>query len=753
MALVDWLREREPEQLVELLRVRPDLATPPPQDTRILAGRAGTRASVARACDHLDAFVLAVLEALVAANADAAPMGRAELAAWFGAAAPAARVDEALEKLVTLALAWGGDEISVVPAAREATGTFPGGLGREVEALHDADIPALLGELDEPELRLLHTLAEGPPIGRTKDAARLVPLEQATTPVQKLLARELLIRRDPETVELPRQVALTLRGDRPMGTVTVEEPLPTTKKLAQSTVDSTAAGEAGTLLRHLESIIGAWSRTPPPVLRSGGVGVRELRKLAKDLDVDEQRVALLVELLVGAGLVTDDEQQSPEWVPTNQADAWLHSPPEQRWFAIATAWLDLPRLPGLAGAKDERDKTLGPLTAELHRPLAPHTRYTVLRAIGEAAEGTALTDTEELVALLNWRTPRQAGRLRESVIRWTMAEANALGIAALGALSTAGRELLGTERESAVGAMAGAMPEPVDYVLVQADLTVVAPGPLQPELAAEMALVGDVESAGGATVYRVTESTARRALDAGRTAAELHALFQTRSKTPVPQSLTYLIDDVARRHGQLRGGAAGCFLRCDDPPVLTEMLAHKVAASLELRRIAESVVISPFSLIDVLSELREAGFTPTAEGPDGRVVDLRPSGRRIPARSRSRAGAPASSVPSEERLRTVVDNLRSADRAAATRRRSQVSVPAGTGGSASLSSTLAALRDAVNAQETVWIGLVDSRGTASQHVLRPTRIGGGVLEGEDTDSGDLRRLPLHLITTVALVDS
>jgi len=39
-------------------------------------------------------------------------------------------------------------------------------------------------------------------------------------------------------------------------------------------------------------------------------------------------------------------------------------------------------------------------------------------------------------------------------------------------------------------------------VLAQADLTVIAPGPLRQDLAAEMALVADIESAGGATVYR-----------------------------------------------------------------------------------------------------------------------------------------------------------------------------------------------------------------------------------------------------------
>ncbi|MBR7513817.1 helicase-associated domain-containing protein, partial [Mycobacterium tuberculosis] len=77
-----------------------------------------------------------------------------------------------------------------------------------------------------------------------------------------------------------------------------------------------------------------------------------------------------------------------------------------------------------------------------------------------------------------------------------------------------------TSAADAEAEMAAALPEPVDHVLVQADLTVVAPGPLVPELAQRIALVADVESAGAATVYRIGESSVRRALDAGLTAAE-----------------------------------------------------------------------------------------------------------------------------------------------------------------------------------------------------------------------------------------
>ncbi|MCZ9337956.1 helicase-associated domain-containing protein, partial [Streptomyces sp. TRM76130] len=57
---------------------------------------------------------------------------------------------------------------------------------------------------------------------------------------------------------------------------------------------------------------------------------------------------------------------------------------------------------------------------------------------------------------------------------------------------------------AAARVLAPLLPEPLDHVLLQADLTAVAPGPLQRPLAELLDAVADVESKGGATVYRFT---------------------------------------------------------------------------------------------------------------------------------------------------------------------------------------------------------------------------------------------------------
>ncbi|WP_026422967.1 helicase-associated domain-containing protein [Actinokineospora inagensis] len=739
--LTDWLRAGDDDRLAAVLRARPDLATPRPANSTVLATRAATRASVARAAEGLDTFTLAVLDAFLAAGADQEPVpsGAIDLGV------PPERVSAAVEQLRLLAIAWGDDDgVSLVPAAREAGGLFPAGLGRPSPGLDGVDVRAAVAELPEDERNVLGKLSEVGPVGNTKDAAAVLPLAEAVTPIQRLLARGLLTRVDATTVELPRQVGLALRGD----TVVMDEPVPRTK--AHKAVDSTAAGAALEFLRHMQTLLRMWSDEPPQVLKSGGLGVRDVRKLTKALDIGERDAVLLVELAVGASLVADNEAAAnPEYVPTTHSDLWQSASPANQWATLATAWLDLPRLPGIGGLRDAKERVLAPLSEDLRRPVAPLERGRVLRVLADLRAGTGIVDPDELAALLAWRAPRRGGRLRDEIVRWTLAEATALGVVAHGALSGPGRALLEEGTAPSAKRMAEVMPEPIDHVLVQADLTVVAPGPLEPHLAARISEVADIESAGSATVYRVGEISLRRALDAGRSAGDLHELFRVHSRTPVPQSLTYLIDDVARRHGRLRGGATASFLRCDDPALIAEVAASPAAVALRLRRIAPTVLVSPVPITEILDDLRAAGFAPAAEDAEGQVVDLRPTGRRVQAPVRAvRRTAPK--APDDDQITDIVHTMRAGDRAADSKRGRSVTAAAGSG--ANTAETMALLQEAARAHTTVWVGLVDAHGVARQRVLEPLRIGGGILEGRDPTTEEITRVPLHRITQAALVD-
>ena len=364
-------------------------------------------------------------------------------------------------------------------------------------------------------------------------------------------------------------------------------------------------------------------------------------------------------------------------------------------------------------------------------------------------------------------------------VRWILAEAAQLGLTGLGGLTGYGRMLLdevtaaathdadddplGLSSSSpaapsrAAAALDKLLPPPVDHLLVQADLTVVVPGPPEPGLAAELALVAEHESAGGASVYRVTPESVRRALDAGHTAADLQNMFTRRSRTAVPQSLTYMIDDVARRHGGLRLGAAGCYLRSEDKALLIEIAADRRLSELSLRSVAPTVLISPYLVSRVLDELRAAGYAPVQEDGGGGLVIARTRAFRAPPR-RSTLSLPA--FADTGRGLTAAAARRGGRGASPRRRRGTHGPPrAGhrTGGRPVRLPGPHARRwpfcsRRSGTRHRSGSGYVDAHGATTSRLLRPVSIGGGYLRAEDERTDMLHTFALHRITA-AVVDA
>src|SRR5204862_5371772 len=135
------------------------------------------------------------------------------------------------------------------------------------------------------------------------------------------------------------------------------------------------------------------------------------------------------------------------------------------------------RLYGLVGARDERDRALSALGPDLDRLSAPELRRTVLEVLAALPTGTVPT-VEGVDGAVAWRRPRRSPRLRRDVVGWTLREAERLGVTGAGALSSAGRVAVAGDDALAGATLGPLLPEPLDYVLLQADLTAVAPGPL-----------------------------------------------------------------------------------------------------------------------------------------------------------------------------------------------------------------------------------------------------------------------------------
>jgi hypothetical protein len=403
------------------------------------------------------------------------------------------------------------------------------------------------------------------------------------------------------------------------------------------------------------------------------------------------------------------------------------------------------RLPSLVGQRDVAGKAVNALSPDLVRHTAPAIRRSALAVLAEYPRGSG-PSADDLVALLRWRTPRRADRL--APVPDVLAEAARLGVVVGGVLSTAGRGLLATGEDGAADGMRGLLPDPVDHVLAQPDLSLVAPGPLVADLADTLAVVADVESSGGATVFRVSEASVRRALDAGWSATDLHDFFTRASRTPVPQALDYLVDDVARQHGRLRVGAIECYIRSDDHGLLSSVLNDRRTEAAELRRLAPGVLVSGLGADEVLRVLRDAGYAPAGESPGGAMLTRPPARPRAASRRTVTDASPGARTLSADDLAATVREIRAGDAALSARRTEAVrQIPGVT-----TASTLELLSRAVREGTPVWLGYVDNQGAGSQRVVQPVSLVGGFLQGYDERRGENRTFAVHRITSVALVE-
>nr|WP_246336624.1 helicase-associated domain-containing protein [Flexivirga oryzae] len=709
-----------------LLAARPDLMRPAAADLTGLAARAGTRGSVQRALDHLSADRLRVLEAVLVGGADNA----AQLLA-----APKRQVQTICRALWDQALLWrspegyravrAAAEILSAPARLGPTGRELGVPDRSAGAVTSYEQLSAAGRSAIDRLRWQHPRAsfEG---------------ASASGVLDELVAAGLVVRTEDGGI-LPREVGLALRGGR-LYQDGLSAPTPPTQRLVARDVDADAARAALDILWHVESLVRLWDQAPPRVLRSGGLSVRDHRAAAAALDVDSGLAAFVIELAYGAGLVANDGDFEPSWLPTSTYDDWVDRDPADRWAALAAAWWTSGRAAFLAGTSSEQG-TINVLSGDVSWPMMRARRHDVLQILAEVEPDIAVS-VEYVDAMLHWRRPLRLPLGAPTRVAEVLREAAWIGVTGRGVLAAPGRALVGGDGLAA--AMSGSLPAPVDHLLLQADLTAVAPGPLADELAHLMQDAAEVESRGGATVYRFTDASIRRALDAGRSASDLLERLTVASPTPVPQPLEYLVLDVARRHGQTRVGTAGCYLRNDDVATLDAMTSDRNLSALQLRKIAPTVVISPAHPTTVLEMLRQHGYSPVAEGQDGHVVHV---GHDRPRATAARSGAPPE-VPAvtDQALEQLVAHLRRGE--AATAARTASSVPGPRIPSTDPTVTLAMLHDAAADRAPVWIGFSDVDGELHRALFRPDRVDGGRVTGVVDDGNQIRTFSIHRISGV-----
>jgi Helicase conserved C-terminal domain len=725
-------------ELHRLLARRPDLLNPPgPASFPELAGRAGTPASLAAALRSLDLGTLRLAE-LLAVLGPPTTVEKLAAAAGPGLSRGRLEAGLAVLAELGVALTGPDGTISGPPGLAAPFGR-PGGLGPPVAELAKVGVSAerlerILGNLGAPRpagtgkaalVRAVSAALSDPEVvaraaaDADQDARRLLDEALASAgpitvmgvgygrfagyadaePASWLLERGLLLPVTYSQLVVPREAALGLRGGlvfpdwpQPPSTATPTPPEataagPAVTRTAPGASPSSgppaaiadagerAAAAATRAVVAAEGVCARLDREPLGLVRAGTVPVRDLARLARDLDLPEQELALLIDLLVEGGILAVGGpfgQRSLGLRP--EADPWLAAPRAHRWATLAAAWrsadlavedhLATPEGSGRRGpgnpegvprtgrADPRRGAPVGrdrpqPLTAR-RLGAAPARRHALVQVLTDPASPEAVG---ALAPILAWRQPMvwpdptgSGPDDLEATVRATLDAAGFLGIAVVDNGSAqpglAAKEwLAGEGADGLAGAAGEAIPDGPDRFLLAGDLTVVAPGGLAPGVETRLAGLADREAAGSG-IWRISDASLRRAFDEGRTAAEVLGFLRRHSSTPLPQALEYLAADVERRHGRLRVGGATTYLR-GDPAAVTGAVRSAAGRRLGLRELAPGVAVTGRGQRELLEALRKAGESPLAEEPDGspRPEGARPV-RHVPRGTPDRLGRP-----------------------------------------------------------------------------------------------------------------
>ena len=581
---------------------------------------------------------------------------------------PAEQVTESLEHLRRLALIIEGRPLA---ALETAFGPHPFGLGPwAAEPLSAEQLPPTLEELSEDaasgggkpvisaaSVEMLQALTWGPPAGTLRAGG--------TAPgAAPLIDRGWLERssdaRGRTRFILPRQVALALRGGR-----LTREPLTAPEAgdletVGADVVASEASFHAEEAARLVAALLEEWGREGGTIRRTGGVSARALARTADALDLEADVAARIIEIAAAAGLLGLDEDGTT-WVPSSQAAGWLADSLPQRWAPLALAWSGSARTPWLTGTRDDDGTLRAALSPDLEAGWAARLRARVLALLGDLPPGASATPAF-VRAALTWQSPRRP--IPGGAISAVLAEAETLGVTGGGALTEAGRILArraaasldeqdpglsgrpggptdpgdAGRAEEAGGeahaeplsddealtalevALAADLPAAVEMILVQSDLTAIVPGRPAPELAALLERTSVVESRGGALTVRFTPESVRGALDVGYRAEEITQEIGRYSPTPLPDSLSVLIQDAARHHGAVRVRAVSALLRIGDEATAAGLLAEPRLRDLGLDQVAPGILVATASAGQVLRELRATGLAPVTEDASGHLV-------------------------------------------------------------------------------------------------------------------------------------
>lgn len=272
-------------------------------------------------------------------------------------------------------------------------------------------------------------------------------------------------------------------------------------------------------------------------------------------------------LALRAGLISES---SSRWVASTKAEDWLKKSRLEAWIDLAQSVWDLPKFP----ITDEVITT----QLSLHYPLLDSQRISLI----EFGPALGLLD---------------AGRPRPPLLAGNLAAVSR--------------------------AIAKELPKAEQRLLVQADLSIVCPGPIDASLQRKLDSFADSEDLGLACRFRLTPLSVSHHLEAGGQLSEITETLVGGSGKELPQPVSYLLEETFAKFGNLKIAASSqSEISSNDEILLTQIMNEKTLVHLAMKK-APGKLLSNASQELCYFSLRDAGYAAVMVDENQHIISPR----------------------------------------------------------------------------------------------------------------------------------
>ncbi len=417
-----------------------------------------------------------------------------------------------------------------------------------------------------------------------------------------------------------------------------------------------------------------------------GVGLADLKRLAGHLRKTNDFARAIYALARENHLIAAAEGR---WSLGTEADLWLELSPAKRFEALVRTWRT----------------TLGDDSA------------------AELLAMAKLHPDQSLDALFRFTYPLADAQVN-SHISSLEATAELIGITAGQSATSWFQPVLEGNFAKAAEMLAEHLPPTSERLIIQADLSLIAPGPLPTLIEIELRKFAETEQISMASTYRLNALSISHGLETGLTEAKIRELLTELSDKELPQPVDYLLREAVGRFGRLQvcegPGEARSLIKSVDPILLTEILNETRLRPFSIRQNPDGDLFSRFEPEVIYFGLREAGFSAIRVDAAGRVI----SPRTLPTRT--------STMAIITTVANDIERLREHD--------------AKLGSEPEGDDLVRQIEFALKNKAKLLIMATDRSGAKHEFLIEPRNLSNGRLRGIDTRAEIERTIPLERIT-------